>query len=185
MKGGRPLEDIQIYKLLKHDAESGMRKCIAKYYALVYSICSGILQNNPQDIEECVNTSFFRLWQTIDKLKSPHHLRAYLCRISRNTALSRYRKLKKQPSPTDEIPEDTADFDFIQLLDRRANSEALQRAIMALKEPEREIFVRKYYYMESMQSLAKRFGMSVKAIDNTLYRTKRRLQKHLEGEIIS
>ena len=55
---------------------------------------------------------------------------------------------------------------------------------MTLKEPDREIFVRKYYYMESMQALSKRFGVPVKTIDNILYRSKRRLRNVLKEESI-
>lgn len=51
-----------------------------------------------------------------------------------------------------------------------------------LKEPDREIFVRKYYYMESMASLAERFGVNVKSIDNTLWRSKQRLRKILKED---
>ena len=176
------MNDLQIYTLLKDNADAGMKVCIRKYYALVYRICSRILRRFPQDAEECINTSFLRLWQTIDKLEEPQHLRAYLCCISRNTALTRYRQLKRMPEPTDDIYKDAVDSDFLLLLDRRAESDVLQRAIMSLKEPNREILIRKYYYMESMKSLAKRFGMSVKDIDNILYRSKRHLRKIMEGE---
>ncbi|MBR3269542.1 MAG: RNA polymerase sigma factor [Oscillospiraceae bacterium] len=176
------MDEMQLYELMRTEPERGMKQCIEQYYALVSMICGRILKNYPQDKEECVNTSFLRLWQTLDRLEDPHHLRAYLCCISRNTALSRYRRLKKEALPAMDACE-SAGFDFLQLIDRRADSEALQRAIMSLKEPEREIFVRKYYHMESMKTLAKHFGVSVKTIDNILYRTKCRLREILKGEI--
>ncbi|MBR6106646.1 MAG: sigma-70 family RNA polymerase sigma factor [Oscillospiraceae bacterium] len=176
------MDDAALYELLRQDADAGMRVCIEQYYALVYSICSGILRRHPQDTEECVNLSFLRLWETLDRLEQPQHLRAYLCCISRNAAISRCRALRRDAQYTSDTEPETADTDFLLLLDRRADAERLQNAIMTLKEPDREIFVRKYYYMESMQALAERFGVSVKAIDNTLYRSKRRLRRILKEE---
>ena len=183
-KEGNGLDDAALYKLLKQDADAGMRACIKQYYALVYSICSGILRRHPQDAEECVNMSFLRLWQTLDKLEEPRHLRAYLCCISRNTAISRCRALRRDIQHLANTEPETEDADFLLMLDRRADAERLQAAIMTLKEPDREIFVRKYYYMESMQALAKRFGVPVKTIDNILYRSKRRLRNVLKEKSI-
>ena len=175
------MEDSELYGLLQTDPERGMRQCIAQYYALVASICKGILPHAPQDAEECINESFLRLWQSLDALQNPAHLRAYLCMIARNRALTVLRKNRTDAQRVDELPEQ-ADADFIEELDRRADVEALQNAVMQLREPDREIFVRKYYYLESMAALAKRFGMPVKKIDNILYRSKQRLRKILKED---
>ena len=96
-------------------------------------------------------------------------------------ALSVLRKNRTDAQRLDALPEQ-ADADFIAELDRRADAEALQNAVMQLREPDREIFVRKYYYLESMAALAKRFGMPVKKIDNILYRSKQRLRKILKED---
>ncbi len=177
------MDDTQLYQMLRTDAEAGMKHCIAQYYALVYTICSGILRRFPRDTEECVNDSFVQLWRTLDKLKEPSHLRAYLCCIAKNQALSRYRTLTASAQHTEALTEQTADTaDVLLALEARADAEALQRAILLLKEPDRAIFVRKYYYMESVKSLAHRFSLSEKAIDNILYRSKLRLKKMLEEE---
>ena len=175
------MKDSELYQLLQSDPEFGMRECIAQYYALVAAICKGILPHAPEDAEECVNESFLRLWQTLDTMQNPAHLRAYLCMIARNRALSVYRKNRAAAQRSEKLPEQ-ADADFIAELDRRADAEALQFAVMRLKEPDREIFVRKYYYLESMASLGKRFGMPVKKIDNILYRSKQRLRKILKED---
>lgn len=177
------MEDTELYQLMQKDAERGMRICIETYYALVYSICKGILPDAPQDAEECVNESFLRLWHTLDTVQNPAHLRAYLCMIARNLALTAYRKnCRAAQYRSDAEPPPETDAGFLKYLERRADAEKLQAAIMQLKEPDREIFVRKYYYMESMASLAERFGVNVKSIDNTLWRSKQRLRKILKED---
>lgn len=176
------MDDRELYQLMQTDAERGMRVCIEEYYALVSRICRGILPHAPQDAEECINESFLRLWQTLDALQEPAHLRAYLCMIARNRALTVYRKNRTAAvQRCDDLPE-RSDADFIAELDRKADAEALQAAVMQLKEPDREIFVRKYYYLESMASLGRRFGMPVKKTDNILYRSKQRLRKILKED---
>ena len=172
------MEDSELYALLQIDAEAGMRACIRQYHAAVHNICSQILRRTPED-------SFLQLWRTLDRLSDPAHLRAYLCTIARNQALSRYRALTAGLTRADALPEDlTDDTDIILALEKRADAEAMQSAIMTLKEPDREIFVRKYYYMEPMRSLAKRFSLTEKQIDNILYRSKQRLRKILEEDAI-
>ncbi len=179
------MDDAALVQLLRRDAEAGMRACIRQYYTLVHSICSAILRRTPEDAEECVNDSFLQLWRTLDRLEAPDRLRAYLCTVARNQALSRYRALTAGIPRAEALPEDlTDDTDVILALEKRADAEALQRAVMTLKEPDREIFVRKYYYMESMRSLAERFSLTEKQIDNILYRSKQRLRKQLEEDAI-
>ena len=179
------MEDSELYALLQIDAEAGMRACIRQYHAAVHNICSQILRRTPEDAEECVNDSFLQLWRTLDRLSDPAHLRAYLCTIARKQALSRYRALTAGLTRADALPEDlTDDTDIILALEKRADAEAMQSAIMTLKEPDREIFVRKYYYMEPMRSLAKRFSLTEKQIDNILYRSKQRLRKILAEDAI-
>lgn len=104
------MEDSELYQLLQTDPELGMRECIAQYYALVAAICKGILPHAPQDAEECVNESFLRLWQTLDTMQNPAHLRAYLCMIARNRALSVYRKNRAAAQRSEELPPPYATF---------------------------------------------------------------------------
>ena len=179
------MDDAELYLLMQQDAEARMRACIRQYHALVHSICRAILRRTPEDEEECVNDTFLQLWRTLGSIREPAHLRAYLCCIARNQALSRYRALTAGLPRADTLPEDLTDeTDVILAFEKRADAEALQKAIMALKEPDREIFVRKYYRMESMRALAERFHLTEKAVDNILYRSKQRLRKMLEEDAI-
>ncbi len=177
------MEDIKIYQILKRDGKRGLQLCIAKYYGLVSMICSRILANAPEDAEECVSESFLRLWQTLDTIRQPEAMRAYLCCIARNQALSRYRKLRESSALETLNWEQLSDKQDLYLeFEKKEAAEALHKAIMTLKEPDREIFVRKYFYFESMKSIASRFGLKEKQVDNSLYRSKQRLRKYLIEE---
>lgn len=177
------MDDTALYRLLCDKPETGIRAVIGQYHALISAICSGILRNAPQDAEECVNECFFQLWRTVHKLQKPEQLRAYLCCTARNLAISRYRALRTAEQNRTEMPENAlSDADVLLALEKRAAEEQVQNAVMTLKEPDREIFVRKYYYMESVRSLAKRFSLTEKAIESILYRSRNRLRTILKEE---
>lgn len=179
------MDDAEICRLLREKPETGMRELIRKYHALVFSVCSRILSNAPQDAEECVSDSFVQVWRTIGRLKAPSHLRAYLCCAARNIAISRYRSIKGAQQNFAEMPDETAvsDADVILTLEEKAERERIEAAILMLKEPDREIFVRKYYYMESVRSLAQRFSLTEKAVESILYRSRQRLRTILKEEL--
>lgn len=181
------MDDAALYQLLHDDPEKGMRICIDRYYAAVRTVCGAILRRYPQDAEECVNDSFLQLWRTLDTLREPGHLRAYLCTIARNTALSRLRTIaatadRAAELPFEQLPEELAaeDTDVLLTVEARADAEALQRAVMQLKEPDREMFVRKYYYMEPTRAIAAHFATTERAVEGILYRARQRLRKQLE-----
>ena len=181
------MDDAALCELLRSDPERGMRICIDRYYPAVRTVCGAILRRYPQDAEECVNESFLQLWRTLGQLREPGQLRAYLCCIARNLALSRFRTLAVSgrhtaEMPWEQLPEDAAaeDADILLAMEARADAAALQKAILSLREPDREMFVRKYYYMESVRAIAAHFDVSERAVEGILYRTRLRLRKQLE-----
>lgn len=183
------MDDAALCQLLQDDPEAGLRICIDRYYPAVRTVCTAILRRYPQDAEECVNDSFLQLWKTVGSLQEPNQLRAYLCCIARNLALSRYRALAaagrhSAEMPWDALPEDAAaeDADVLLAMEARADAEALQKAVLSLKEPDREIFVRKYYYMESVRAIAQHFAMTERAVEGILYRSRKRLRRVLEEQ---
>jgi RNA polymerase sigma-70 factor (ECF subfamily) len=183
------MDDAALYQLLIDDPETGLRLCIDRYYPAVRTVCASILRRCPQDAEECINDSFLQLWRTVGSLQEPQQLRAYLCCIARNLALSRYRALAAAgrhtaEMPWDALPEDAAaeDADVLLAMEAHADAEALQKAVLSLKEPDREMFVRKYYYMESVRAIAAHFEVSERAVEGILYRSRKRLRRMLEEQ---
>ena len=179
------MDDAEICRLLREEPETGMRELIRKYYALTFTVCSRILSGHPQDAEECVSDSFVQVWRTADRLNTPSHLRAYLCCTARNLAISRYRSIRTAAQNLTEMPDEAAapDADVILALEKSTEHERIEAAILTLKEPDREIFVRKYYYMESVRSLAQRFSLTEKAVESILFRSRRRLRTILKEEL--
>ena len=77
------------------------------------------------------------------------------------------------------------DIDMTSEASRRINAEIIQKVINSMPEPEREIFIRRYYYCERVRAIAEAVGCSEKKVENILYRYKNKLKERLtEGGII-
>ena len=83
------MEDEQIVYLLFSRSEAGLEETAGKYGRLLLSITSGILCNDG-DAEECVNDTYLKIWNIIPPYR-PTHFRSFLCKITRQPALDRYR----------------------------------------------------------------------------------------------
>ncbi|MBR4079540.1 MAG: sigma-70 family RNA polymerase sigma factor [Christensenellaceae bacterium] len=177
-------ESIRLKKLIANDPEKGIGLVIDLYGKQVKTICSNILDGYPdQDIEETVSQAFISLWECIDKYKPQKGctLKSYLYGIARNTALMHRRSYPiDKVVPLDEsiggISEAT-DQQFMTVQDEKE----LHRAVADMEEPARTIFIMKYFYFIKNQEIAERLGISVKKVENTLFREKKKLRSILQA----
>lgn len=176
------LEDSKLIFLLINEPEQGIRESIIAYGALVKMLSMNILgAENKGDIEECVADTFVKLWKSIQAFDPDKgKLKNFIAGIARHTALDCYRKLYKS---RDILPleEQTLEFfvDMAEETERRNNEIVIKEVVNELKEPDREIFIRRYFYYESIKSIAEKLELDVKKIENTLYRGKKKLQEKL------
>jgi RNA polymerase sigma-70 factor (ECF subfamily) len=69
--------------------------------------------------------------------------------------------------------------------DEVAISNAINGFLSSLPTRTRMIFMRKYWYMDSITDMAAAFGMSESAVKITLHRTREKFRKYLEKEGIT
>lgn len=170
--------------LIKEDAAQGIEQAIEQYGGAVKTICQSILRGYPmQDIEEAVSDAFVGLWKSRDKiiLKQGKGLKIYLYGIARKTALDRKRVLAKQ-RPTedfDQVPEMASAEDIEQTVVQNDERATLWELIEAMKSPDREIFIYRYYEQNSIREIAEMLSISVKSVEGRLARGRERLKKQL------
>lgn len=176
-------DDNQLILLIKNNPHEGLSKIIDLYGGTVKWIVLKILGScNSQDIEECVSDIFVKLWKNIDNFNADNNisLKSYLYGISRHTAIDYLRKTK---SHIDVVPIEENDIgfsiDFADQLAKETNSRILQEAVEALPEPDRKIFILRYYFQERVNSIAESLSLSPKTIENKLYRGKKVLREAL------
>lgn len=178
------MDDSKIVEEIMKNPQSGLKYLIDKYHSLIYTVCKRILTSNEEDIEECVNDTFVKIWESIDTIKEPDKLKSFACCVARNTAINKLKQIKRQN--TDELDETIISSESTpeQYFELKESSEHLHNAIMQLKEPDREVFVRKYFYSETSKAIGSRLGLSEKKINNILYLSKKFIKNILmKGEI--
>lgn len=175
------MQEKNIIDAIKAGDEQAMQKIICRYSRLLWSIVGAVLSQvgTTEDMEECVADIFIDLWEHPQKYdESRGSLKAWLSVIARNKAIDRYRqKTKIQTIPLEETV-----LAQMGVEPEMENKEGLQEALAELTEEEREILLRRYVYQQKPKEMAVALGLSVKQIENRLYRIKAKMRKQMEQE---
>ena len=171
------MEDKKIIALYFERSEQAISETRAKYGRLCMKIACAILHNE-QDAEECISTSYMKLWNTIPPT-NPDTLRGYLCAIVRNTALTLYTRLTRYRC--EELEEDIPDNSSVEALyDSHQLGILINEYIGTLNQKNRGIFVSRYYFNMSIAETAQGLGMTESAVKTRLSRIRAGLREFLE-----
>ena len=179
------MRDEMVVAAIANRDEAAMSRVINKYSRLLWPIASAVLEKvgSEQDVEECVADTFIYLWEHPGKFDpSRGTLKTLLCVIVRSRAIDRYREIiRKGTLPIEEAVLSAGVGIQERLLQEETRRELLA-AVKALEEPNREILVRRYYHNQKPRQIALALGMTVKQVDNSLYRSKRQLREALTAK---
>ena len=181
------MEDREIIRLFFERDERAISETEAKYGAFCRSLAKNIT-GNAEDAEECLNDAWLRAWNHIPP-ERPENLRAYLGRIIRNLALNRYERehARKRADAMTLLLEEMEDClpreNSVEVaLDGQELTKLLNRWLETLPAGDRRIFVRRYWYGDSVKDLAKRTGIRTGAMSQRLYRLRQTLRDLLTKE---
>jgi len=179
------MNDASIIELFLERDEKAIAEMKRKYDKLCFYVAGNILSQR-EDIEECVNTAYYEIWNNIPP-DSPRDLKTYLCRIVRNIAIKRLQyntAEKRNPKfaiPLDEIAE-CIPSDRGQPLPDNILADAISRFLRAQDEKHRKVFVRRYWYGDPLSKIAEYYGMKEKTVATYLFRTRKKLKAFLQKE---
>jgi RNA polymerase sigma-70 factor, ECF subfamily len=184
------LKDDAIINLLYEKNETGLLKLADKYEKLLIHIASGILGSRSRDIEECVNDTYLKLWNHIERYDMEKaSLKTYLKVIVRNTAINKLRDLSRREER--ELPEDISEIaqyyiDHKQSVEgqvfRKENIQLLNAIIGQLNKKDHELVIRKYFYLQSSKDIAAAMKMTVTAVDSRLSRLRNKMKQDYDKE---
>lgn len=181
------LEDSQIIELFFARVEQAIVELSAKYGTVCNRIAGNILKSD-LDAEECVNDAYLAAWNTIPPQR-PDPLRTYIFRIVRNIAIAKYHAntSQKRNSYYDVALEElenclAAPATVWQEVSARELSRQIDRFLATLDEESQVMFVRRYWYADSIVSIAGRFHMSRNNVSVRLSRIREKLKAHLKKE---
>ncbi|MCC8358200.1 MAG: sigma-70 family RNA polymerase sigma factor [Oscillospiraceae bacterium] len=143
--------------------------------AVLHSVTGGAM--TAQDREEAASDVFVAFWQSGDRVQ-PGKAKAYLAAIARNKAKMFLRKSNIElPLEGDVLS--VAGEDMEQGLEEREQREILYRAVLSMGQPDREIFLRYYYYCQPVGDIAARLQMKPATVKTRLHRGRARLKEIL------
>ncbi len=180
------MEDLQIIELFWQRDKEAIRALEHSYAPLLRQIAQNIT-TSPEDAEECVNDTYFRLWNTIPP-ERPNSLRNYAAKITRNLAIDKFR-MNHSKSRDCEITLIMEELDDVfRTNDSQYDSVELKEIINTflgkLDEKNRILFIRRYWQAESIKELAEQFHMKESAVKMRLSRTREKFRKYLEKEAV-
>ena len=181
------MTDQEIIALFKDRNEKAIEEATKKYQNCCFSISKNILQND-SDAEECVNDAYFRTWNTIPP-NEPENLSTYIGKIVRNISIDYYRKKNARKRPQSEVivaMEELEDCVYMEpkmsFEDRNIILECLNEFLKQSKKEDRIIFVRRYWYTDSISDIASAMHVSESKIKSVLFRMRKKLQIRLVNE---
>lgn len=181
------VEDSKIIELFYERSEQAIIELSRKYGPVCTKVANNIL-NDVRDTEECVNDAYLGAWNTIPP-QNPNPLLSYVCRIVRNLAIKKYHSntAKKRNSIYDVALDELencfpASSTVDDAFDANETSRVIDNFLETLDKKSRILFVRRYWYSDSISDLAKLFHTSNHNISVRLSRTREKLKKHLIQE---
>lgn len=155
------------------------------------SYCRRIAWNllkNREDVEECLNDTWLAAWNRIPPDR-PDRLSVYLGRITRNIALDRYdynhakmrnKNLNRLLSELDEcaVWADSAEVQY----EKGETARLISRFLWEQEQQKRVLFIRRYWYGDTIRSIAAVTGMSESHVKSLLFRMRKSLKMYLEQE---
>lgn len=181
------MEDEEIVALFWERSEEAIGAVDEKYGGVLRRIGRNIL-NSDRDGEECVNDAYLAAWNTIPPQR-PEPLLTYLCKIVRNQAVARYHAntAQKRNSSYDVALEEleeclASDGTVEEALSAKELTAHLDRFLDTLDGESRALFVRRYWYADSIAGLAEQFRLSKNNVSVRLSRLREKLRRYLKKE---
>lgn len=181
------MDDASIIQLFWDRQEQAIEETDKKYGRLCFRLAYNILNRN-EDSEECVSDTYFNIWNSIPDDR-PEHFTAYICQIVKRIALKKfrynraYKRNEESVVPIDDLsyivsgkdnPEDMAVMKEL--------SRSISTFLMQQKNRERQMFIRRYWYYDSIENIAELFQMNPRTVSTVLFRMRNRLKKFLVKE---
>ena len=182
------MDDVKIVELYLQRDENAILHTAEKYGKRLQSLSFGIVGDR-LTAEECENDTYSEAWCSIPPSKPKNYFYAFLCRIVRNISLDRCRQRTalKRKAHISELSLELENCipspdDCAQRIEDMAFAEILNRFLEGLSRDKRKIFVRRYFFLDSVEDIAERFSVTESKVKTTLFRVRSELKNYLIKE---
>lgn len=182
------MEDEAIVELYLNRDESAIGHTAEKYGSRLRSLAYGILENR-ESAEECENDTYLSAWNSIPPHAPKDYFYPFLARITRNLSLTRCRndrrlkrsahieELSREMEQCIPVPDNASGK-----LEELALRQAINGYLATLNGEKRNIFLRRYWFLDSIEDISARYRISKSKVKTTLFRCRNSLREYLEKE---
>ena len=182
------MEDSQIIAMYFARDEGAIQACKEKYEPYCMAVAQNIL-GEQRDAEECVNDTWLRSWNAMPPHR-PARLSAFLGKITRNLALNRWRSRRSARRGGGEVPLALAELEEClsggstpeEELDAKALTQAVTAYLRGQSALKRSVFIRRYWYLNTVPVIARQMAMSESKVKSMLHRMRVELREKLGEE---
>lgn len=182
------MEDQKIVELFFSRSERAISETDSKYGHYCKYISQNILCNR-EDAEKCVNDAYLDAWRAIPP-HAPQNLKTFLGKLTRNLAIKALEKKQAEKRgggqvefALHELAECISSNSSVEdILDEALLTDAINAFLATLSAVNRQIFVRRYWYVSSISDIAEQYDMSESKVKSILFRLRKQLKVHLEKE---
>lgn len=182
------MKDEEIAKRLRQKDSDIFDYIMEHYNKLLWVVVGNILEKvgSSEDIEDCISDVYIKLLENpkiYDYKKGS--LKSFLVRVGKNLAIDKYRKISRSEVKTFREYSGMHDNDDVNILQSIITKESrgkILEVVDNLKEPDREIIIRRYFHNENVKVISEKMDLPSKKIENTLYQGKLRLKTILIKE---
>ena len=180
------MNDHRIIELYFARDEEAIKQTDIKYGKLCHSVAYNILNNN-EDSEECVNDTYIGVWNAIPPTR-PNNFMAFVCKITRNLSLKRLEAMSRQKRSQailislDELAEVLSDESIANGVSDEDIGKLIRDFLRNEKSEIRDVFIRKYYFFDSIGDIARRYDFTESKVKNMLHHTRTKLKDFLFKE---
>lgn len=180
------MEDLKIIELFFERNEKAIEETEKKYGRICFKIAHNIL-GRYEDAEECVNDTYLTVWDKIPPAR-PNNFTAFICKITRNLSLKKLdynNALKRAPEALvslSELEETLPDKSFAPDVSDEKLGALISKFLLKEKTSARNVFIRRYWFLDSISDIAELYSFSESKVKNMLYHTRNKLKIFLQKE---
>ena len=177
------MDDLKIIDLYFERDENAIKETEKKYGRLCLNIATNVI-GNIEDAKECVNDTYLGVWNAIPPAR-PNNFTAFICKIARNISLKKWAFLTCEKRNGDMLVSLSELEDILpdEAINPNISDENIGKFIseflLSEKENARNIFIRKYYFFDTISDIANRYSFTESKIKSILYRTRTKLREYL------
>ena len=178
------MEDLEIVEMFLARDEMAIAQTKNKYSSLLRHIAMGILSDD-RDAEEVLSDTYMAIWDTIPP-KKPENLGAYSCRIAKNLSLKKYEynQAAKRHCEYEAVLDELADLipsgqNVEKKIESNELKHAINRFIKTLPRKKQTMFLRRYWFSDSVKEIAADMGLTEKNASMRLRRIREKMKDSL------